>query len=99
MANDLEAARHVIQDFGDVLAQPGHAGAAIRAGAGAVVLRFVNDLLAGKMLGQWLTLRFALPGNHGTIFRLRLGDILGFAGLQLFELQLKLFDLTGDPLR
>jgi hypothetical protein len=99
MANDLEAARHVIQNLGDILAELGHAGAAVGTGAGAVILRLMHDLVSRQMLGQRLTLRLAISGDDRTIFRLGLGDILGFAGLQLFELQLKLLDLAGNPFR
>jgi hypothetical protein len=99
MANDLEAAWHIIQNLGDILAQLGHAGSAVGTGAGAIVVWLMHDLVARQMLGQRLALCLALSGDDGTIFRLGLGDIFGFAGLQFFELQFKLFDLVGDPLR
>src|ERR1700722_14889180 len=50
------------------------------------------------MLGQWLALRlFALAGWAGTFFSLVLGYVLGFTGLQLFELKFELFDPARDP--
>jgi hypothetical protein len=47
----LEAAGHVIQNFRDIFAEPGHALAAIGAGAGAVIGGLVHDILAGQMIG------------------------------------------------
>jgi len=99
VADHLEVARHVIQHLGHVLAQLAHATAAGRADAGAITLGLMQHLLARQMIGERLTLWF-FP--HAS-WRLGLagfgpGDILGRAGLQLFKLQLQLFDLAGDAL-
>jgi hypothetical protein len=49
VADHLEVARHVIQNFGDILTQFGHPLAAVGAGAGAILARLMHHLLARQM--------------------------------------------------
>jgi hypothetical protein len=51
MTDHLEVPRHVVQHLGDVLAQFGHAGTTLRAGAGAIAGRLMHNLLARQMIG------------------------------------------------
>ena len=90
---------HVIQHLGDVLAELGHPAAAVGAGAGTVVGGLMHDLLARQMFGQRLALRpvrsrAAMASAIGSSAS-ALGGILGLAGLQFLEPQLKLLDLPG----
>ncbi len=100
MPDHLEAARHIVQHLGHVLAELRHATTAVRADAGAISRRLMNDLLPQQVLGQRLALRRrTLAQRRRPMFRRRLDDILGLAGLQLFKLQGELLDLPGDPFR
>ncbi len=47
VTNDLEVPWHVVQHLGHVFAEPGHPPAAIGAGAGAIIGRLMDDVLAG----------------------------------------------------
>jgi hypothetical protein len=94
MPDHPEPPRDVVEHLGDVFAEPGHGAAAGWASAGAVVLRFVHDLLTGQVVRQLLALGLAsLADRQWPVF----GG--GFAGFQLFEPQLELFDLPGHALR
>ena len=95
MPGDLERARHVLKNFGDILAHLAHLRAAIRAGAG----RLVHLVLARQVIGQGFA--EGLLGLSLRMSRIILRE-LGFAGrsllLQVVELQLQLLDLAIDPL-
>ena len=100
MTNDLEVPWHVVQHLGHVLAEPGHAFAAVGAGAGAVVGRLVDDVLAGQMIGQRIALGFGtFTGRGRTIRSFGAGGVFGCAGFQFLEPELELLDLATDPLR
>jgi hypothetical protein len=58
VTNDLEVPWQVIQRLGDVLAQLGHPATTLRAAAGAVTRRLMDNILAWQMIGQRLALRF-----------------------------------------
>ncbi len=101
MADHLEAAGDVIEDFGDVLAHFAHAPAASRAGAGWLV----DDLPARQRLGQ-LAARLLRRGLFlSSLCRLRCcrwlsrGLRLGLCRLDLFELEFELFQLAAYPFR
>jgi hypothetical protein len=100
MPDHLEAAGDVVEDLGDVFAQPGHAAAAIRAGGGPIVRRLVHDLLTRQMVRQWLALwPVAVTDRQRPVFGDSLADVFGFAGFQLLEPQFELLDLPAEPLR
>ena len=100
MADHQEAARHIVQHLGDILAEPGHAGTALGAGAGAVIPGLMHNLLTRQMLGQRSALGLrALDARGRAVLDRHLGLFLRRAGLQFLELQLQLFDPPGDPLR
>ena len=64
------------------------------------MLRFVHDLLPGQVVRQLLALGLAsLADRQRPVFIASLADFFGLADFQLFEPQLKLFDLPGDALR
>ena len=93
MADDLEAGTHPLQHLGDVFAELPQPATAVRAG---VMVGQVGVDFARKVFGQRAAKR---PGGHGTFCRSdgpRLFDDAG--GLQLFQLQLQLFDLAEDLL-
>ena len=99
MADHQEVARHIVQHFGDILAEPSHAGTALGAGTGAVILGLVHDLLTRQMFGQRPALGLrALYARGWAVLDRHLGLFLRRAGLQFLELQLQLLDLPGDPL-
>jgi len=54
VADHLEPPRHIVQHLGDVLAEQGHAAATVRADAGLVTVRLMDNLLARKVVGQRL---------------------------------------------
>ncbi len=54
VADHLEPTWHVVQHLGYVHAEPRHAGPAVGAGTGTVILRLVHDLLPGQMIGERL---------------------------------------------
>jgi hypothetical protein len=93
MADDLEAGPHAFQHLGDIFAQLAQSAATVR--AGLMVWHMGMDL-AWQMLRQ----RSAKGlGGHGPSGRRDCGAFFdGVGGLQLFELQLQLFDLTEDLL-
>jgi hypothetical protein len=100
MSDDLEAPRHVVQYLSDVLTELRHAATAVRANARTITLGLMDDILPWQVVRQWFALRLpALAQRMWPIFRLRLGDILGLAGLQLFELQREPLDLPADTFR
>jgi hypothetical protein len=91
MTKNLEAGPHVLQHLGHIFAQFAQPSTAVGA---RIVIRHVRVDLARKMLGQRAAegLRgcMALCGGN----RLRLLD--GTGDLQVFKLELKLFDLAED---
>jgi len=91
MADDLEAGPHVLQHLGHIfpqLAQPSTAvGAPLM--AGQVRVDFARKML-GQGAAEGLRRSRTLCGSN----RLRLLD--GTGGLQVFKLELKLFDLAED---
>jgi hypothetical protein len=100
MPDHPEPPRDIVEHLSDVFAKPGHGAAAGRAGAGAVVLRFVHDLLPGQVVRQLLALGLAsLPDRQRPVFGGGLADRFGLAGFQLLEPQFELFDLPGHALR
>ncbi len=108
VADHLEVAGHVIQNFGDVLTQFGHPLAAVGAGAGAIRARLMHHLLARQMLRQGFALRLASLADRwrriGGLFlclylSLRFRNDLSLAGFQFLQPQFKLFDLPRDPFR
>ena len=99
MPDHPEPAGNIVEDFGDVFAQPGHVAAALGTGAGTVMFRLVHDLLARQMIGQRLALRSGdLAHRQWPVFGGSLADRFGFALFQLFKPQLELFDALGQPL-
>lgn len=100
MPDHPEPAGDIVEDLGDVFAEPGHLAAASGTGASAVVLRLVHDLLTRQVVRQWLApWPVPLADRQRPVFGGRPGDLLGFAGFQLLEPQFELFDLPGQPLR
>jgi len=93
MANHLEACPHPLQHLGNIFAQNSKSAAAI--GAGLMVWHVGMDF-AGKMRGKWTTER--LRGNWPIDGRDRRDLFDSACCLQLFELQLQLFDLAEDLL-
>jgi len=84
MAHHPKPAGDIVEDFGDVFAKPGHVAAAGGAGAGAVVRRFVHDLLTRQVIGQRLALwPVSLPDRQRPVFGGSLADLFGFADFQL----------------
>ena len=99
LPDHLEAAGHVVEDLGHVLAQLRHAATTGKTDAGAVVGGFVHDLLAGQVLGQRLAHRLlAVADRRRAVLGFGFGDLLRFADLQLLKLELELLDLAGDAL-
>ena len=92
--DDLEAARHVIEGLGHVLADPAQSAAATGAGAGGRM----QHLFARQMLGQRPARRL-LRFDRGLDDRrhLRRGgrQPLGLVGLQALDRQLELLDLAA----
>ena len=100
MADHPEPAGDIVEDLGDVFTKTSHVAAAVRAGAGTIVRRFVHDLLTRQMIRQWLALwSLAFTDRQRPIFGGSLADLFGFAGFQLLEPQFELLDLPGQPLR
>lgn len=100
MTNDLEVPRHIVQHLGHVLAELGHPSAAVRAGAGAIIGRLMDDVLAGQMIGQRIALGFGtFTGRGSTIRSFGAGGVFGRTGFQFLEPELELLDLATDPLR
>ena len=100
----LEVAGHVIQHFGDILAELGHSLAAVGAFTGAVIGRVVHDLLARQMIGQRLALRLAALADRSLGFGgvgLKFGfrRDFGLSGFKFLKTQFELFDLTADAFR
>jgi site-specific DNA recombinase len=98
----LEVAGHVVQNFGDVFTQFGHALAAVRTAASAILGRLMHHLLARQMLRQRLALWLGplADGGYGICnFSLSFRNDLGLARLQFLKPQFKLLDLAADPLR
>ncbi|MGC1887191.1 MAG: hypothetical protein WA709_14015 [Stellaceae bacterium] len=84
MPDHPEPAGDIVEDLGDVFAEPIHLAAASR--AGAAVLRFVRDLLAGQVIGKLVALRSCrLAQRQRSVFSGSLADLLGLAGFQLLE--------------
>jgi hypothetical protein len=95
-----EPARDIVEDLGDVFAEPSHFAAAGWTGAGAVVLWLVHGLLTRQMVRQRLTLwSVPLTDRQRSVFGGSLGDLFGFTGFQLLEPQFELLNLPGQPLR
>ncbi len=89
MADHLEAARHVIQHLGHILAQLAHAAAARRANAGAVTLGLMRHLNAWQVIRERFALRLCPRGRWSFgLAGLGPGGILGLADLQFIKLQL-----------
>jgi len=88
--NNPKARRHVVQNFGDVLADLAHRCAAVGAGT----CRHVFDARARQMLRQ-------RPAHRRLRGRLRNGGKRYGSGrdLQLFEPEFQLLDLAIEPLR
>jgi hypothetical protein len=100
VTNDLEVPWQVVQHLGHVLAEPGHPLAAVGAGAGAVIGRLMDDVLAGQMIGQRIALGFGtFTGRGRTIRSFGTGGVFGCTGFQFLEPELELLDLATDPLR
>jgi hypothetical protein len=100
VADHLEAAGNVIQHFGDVFAEFGHAFTAIRAGAGAIASRLVLDVLARQMLRQRFAFRLgSLPDWLGSGFSFGFFRLFRLGRFQFFQPQFQLLDLAGDPFR
>jgi hypothetical protein len=95
-----EAAGDIVEDLGDVFAEPSHVTAAGGTRASAIVLRFVHHLLAGQVIRQRLTL-WPVPLTYWKrpAFGGSLCNLFGLAGFQFLEPQFELFDLPGQPLR
>jgi len=94
MTNDLEALRDILQLLGHVLAELAQRTAATGA---TIALRKMRDDLAGKMLGQRLARRSRLDfGSRCNGFDGRLH--LGLRGLQLFQMEFKLFEVNNNLL-
>ena len=93
MADHLEARPHAFQHLGDIFAQLAQSTAAVRTG---FMIRHMGMDLAWQMFRQ----RSAkgLRGNRPIGRRDRGSFFDGVGRLQLFELQLQLFDLTEDLL-
>src|ERR1700746_826372 len=82
----FEPARDIVEDLGDVFAEPSHFAAAGWTGAGAVVLWLVHGLLTRQMLRQRLTLwPVPLTDRQRPVFGGSLGGLFGLAGLPLLE--------------
>jgi hypothetical protein len=97
MPDHPEPARDLVEDLGDVFAEPGHLATA---GRGAVVLGLVHDLLTRQVIQQWLALwPVPFPDRQWPVFGGSLTELFGFAGFQLLEPQFQLLDLPGQPLR
>jgi hypothetical protein len=100
MPDHPEAAGDIVEDLGNVFAEPSHVTAADGTGAGAIVLRLVHDLLAGQVIRKLVALRSCpLAQRQRLVFGCSLADLFGLAGFQLLEPQLELLDLPGQPLR
>jgi len=82
-----EAPGQVVEDFGDVLADRTHVGAALRAAAGGLV----HDAFARQVLGQRATARRGLLGGQ----RHRDARADRRLGLELVECELELLDLAA----
>jgi len=88
MPDDLEAGPHVLQHLGDVFAELAEPATAVGA---SVVLWHVRMNFAREMLGQWAAKGL---GWHGTFCRSGPQLFDGAGNLQVFKLELKLFDLA-----
>jgi hypothetical protein len=91
MADDLEAGPHVLQHLGHIFPQLAQPATTVRAGS---VVRHVRVDFARKMLRQGTA--EGLRGSRMLCGRNRLRLLDGAGGLQVFQLQLKLFDLAED---
>ena len=102
VADHLEVAGHVIQNFGDVLTQFGHPLAAVGVLTGVILGRLMHHLLARQVLRQRLAFWLGPFKNGGYgICNLSLSfrNDLGLTSLQFLQPQFQLLDLTADPLR
>jgi hypothetical protein len=100
MPDHPEPPGDVVEHLGDIFAELGHGAAAGRASAGAVMLRFVHDLLPRQVVRQLLALGLAsLTDRQRPVFGGGFTEFFHLAGFQLFEPQLELFDLPGHALR
>ena len=100
MPDHLEPAGDIVEDLGDVFAKPGHAAAASRTSAAAILRRFVHDLLTRQMVRQWFALwPIAVPDRQRLVLGDSLADLFRFAGFELLEPQFELLDLPAEPLR
>ena len=98
MPDHLEPARHVIERFGDVLADPAQRTAAGGAGAG----RGMNDILARQVFRQRTPGRLLrLGGSQGRRRHDRRGggEPLGLVGFQRLDRQLELLGFARQLLR
>src|ERR1700757_2472748 len=94
MPDHPEPPRDIVEHLGDIFAEPGHGAAAGRAGAGAVMLRFVHDLLPGQVAGRFFALALpSLADRRRLVFAGGLADRFALAALQLLEPQFELLDL------
>ena len=93
VANHLEARRHVLQNFGHVIAQM----TKFAATAWALRIGSMDVDFTGQMLGQWLAAYGCTWARLGWWWR----GQCGLADLQLFERQLQLvehaIELLGTP--
>lgn len=100
MPDHLKPAGDIVEDLGDVFAEPGHAAAALGAAASAIMLRFVHHLLTRQMVRKRFALwPVCLTDRQRPVFGDRLGDLFGFARFQLLKPQFELLNLLGQPLR
>ncbi|KVH45681.1 hypothetical protein WJ39_17905 [Burkholderia diffusa] len=93
MADHTEAGRYIFQLLGDVVAEGLHGAAARRAGFAR--FRPVRQNLPGQMIGERFARRLFWCGTR------RLQNFAGgsaFVGLELFQSQLELLDLTVELL-
>jgi hypothetical protein len=96
MAGDAEAARHVFQNFGHILAQLAH-----RPATGRATIRvgyLMQNLIARQVIRQWCTPRFAgrILGQS-ILGRTAFDDAFGMSvlGLQVFQREFELVGLKG----
>jgi hypothetical protein len=100
MADHPEPAGDMVENLGDIFAEPRHAAAASWASAGAVALGFVDDLLPRQVVRQFLALwPDTLASRHRLVFGGRLADLFGFALFEFLKPQLELLDSPGHSFR
>src|SRR5277367_3798556 len=94
MANDLKALGDVLQLLGDIFTELAQVAPAIGA---AVAVRKVSDNFAWKMFWKWLAprARLRLISRRYPFHR---GSHLSLRGFQLFQVELKLFELKNNLL-